>query len=1164
MVKNNAPSYANVSVPPGGGLIMNPESNARLTLSEKQARAEAYNKAIMQKNLRELNSEDSWFFRGLKDIPKVAANAVVRVADGTWETFVGGPSYGLSYILHNYTPEEFNAKFITPYIPTPAQVADAEKNTGLKKLKETTEPDTAVGQFVARVAPFVTGYLGAARGMTAVGLQATTKSGMFAKDITAGAISDFTMTSYDDGTISDLVKGTWAENAVTRFFETGDDAGLYEIKAKATAEGGVLGFVLSTFVDIVRAMRKVKTAKDYETKVAESPDGIPRNDNGDAINKEGGVIYQAPEPKVTQDIKKTNPKAKVVSGRDFKKSAKNVDWVDGEDVQNALTARSAAETKSGVNHPEGIPLDEIETIARDLGISADYLANLPPNSPLNIEQFWAARRYMQEFAEQIKAFALKNGSWDPENPNIFHLNKTGDAAEYHAIYEKIKQLTALRLVTRGATQQAGLILRANRKDAVPEPGLNITLAEATDNVNQAKGVEKTIVEFMQNTKTAESDAAALAKANEKGFAERVQGGILDAYRMSILSSPPTHIINFMGNAWTAVLRPLELQVSTIVGYLPNKFGAKHFGDERVTTADTVASIKGSAIGAWRGLSYIKMLYNNDVEGIPDTILNSLHHSKDETTKSGNFSFVNKDAILSGAGSTAPMPNKWNQGFADYMKTWGKRVGYLPADALMVADLLFKSIQYESAMYEYATRAARINRIKRARARHEGLPESEWPPVVTEQQLMKNPPAEMMEHAKKIMEEYTFTRPLEHGTPSFYADRLLDSYGGLPGRLVMPFFRTPVNLAAFQTMRDPIFGPLIGNFTPEKYSGIRRQFKREMQANPSVMYGRVGTSVIITGAVAGLVADGRITGSFEYMTDAEYDAARVQGMQEYSILVNGKWVSYQNADPLALPLGLAADGLTAYQRFRELHADPDDSVGQILYDMTISRFALLLIDKAFLGQVNDLMDAITSDNIHGEKAPELVSHILAGFVPNIIDDVSNMSKEYVQNTSHPETGKTIAAKPLKKLGKGFPIRLNVFGEKIKQQSGPGVLLSNVWVSEDEKDADIQYMGKVLGWMPDHVHPSVQGLKLEDPADKTQLIAYTTKPYWRPESEHLKPLLKNLINRPGFKRLPYAEQIEKLKLIMTKLRDGGRMRFLADRPDIMEKVKEQRRQEQQGVK
>lgn len=280
----------------------------------------------------------------------------------------------------------------------------------------------------------------------------------------------------------------------------------------------------------------------------------------------------------------------------------------------------------------------------------------------------------------------------------------------------------------------------------------------------------------------------------------------------------------------------------------------------------------------------------------------------------------------------------------------------------VVRMPFRFLTAGDAFYRTANKQGSLSVLATRKAIKEGLSGPKMVKRVDD--LIKNPTNEMIKLAEKEAKRLIFQEDLS-GT--------LEALDGLRqqvpwAKLVVPFFKTPVNILKAVIQRTPL-APL---------SSSTRKALKAGGGEAADAFSRMVVGSSILTAFTLYAMEGKITGRGP-KNKPERDALRRQGWQPYALKIGDKFYSYRGYEPLTGYLGLAADVAETFET-------PSDDTAL----RTISAIAGDFLDQPFLTGVSDILDALTDPNanpskvagnfIAGATIPTGISHIARSVDP----------------------------------------------------------------------------------------------------------------------------------------------------------------------------------------
>jgi hypothetical protein len=267
----------------------------------------------------------------------------------------------------------------------------------------------------------------------------------------------------------------------------------------------------------------------------------------------------------------------------------------------------------------------------------------------------------------------------------------------------------------------------------------------------------------------------------------------------------------------------------------------------------------------------------------------------------------------------------------------------PGRALVAEDEFFKTLAAAAELESQAIRRVLGN------PRYKNASRSEQRRAIDA--LIEVPDDAMKEAAEKTAHRLTYTTEVgEHGRRF---QRYLQRHE--PAQFVIPFFRTPVNIAKEAIKRTPA-APFLKEVRADlagKNGLVARDLARA----------RIASGGMIAGAVTMLADQGLITGAGPHEPGRRQ--AKFETWQPYSIRVGDRWISYNRVEPMGMLLGMAADAVELWKNHEG--QDFNQMAGSLL--MIPARN---LASKTFIKGLADVMTAVTDPRRGAGKYLEAVS------------------------------------------------------------------------------------------------------------------------------------------------------------------------------------------------
>jgi hypothetical protein len=400
---------------------------------------------------------------------------------------------------------------------------------------------------------------------------------------------------------------------------------------------------------------------------------------------------------------------------------------------------------------------------------------------------------------------------------------------------------------------------------------------------------------------------------------------LNAYRINaLLSGPKTSLVLSASQMLSSVQTPVEYWLG---GLARGNTQASQMG------ADMLSGWVSNASAAWKVAAKAWSLGESVLDG-----------------KSASLAGDEGIANPSGAAATG-------NGITDKLLTTMK----VPTRVIMTVDEFFKNVNYLNSVRGLSMRAAREDMAQMGPMTAEQRGQFMSSRLADDLRTSTDPTTghALNPVALNYARDATFQRPLEGA-----AADIQDFVQKHPlARLVVPFVRTPINLARYAWQRTPLLGMLSSQMQDDLAAGGDRA--------ASAM-GKQAVGAGIWGSAAYWTSQGNMTGAGP--TDPELRQQWLNaGHQPYSIRLPGtnEWMSYRRIDQLGTPMSLIAD---ISEMSGEMHQTVlDNSAGKFL--AAVSRD---VTSKSFLTGMSTFADAFDSGD--PKKARSLIEGMAGSMIP----------------------------------------------------------------------------------------------------------------------------------------------------------------------------------------
>jgi hypothetical protein len=343
-----------------------------------------------------------------------------------------------------------------------------------------------------------------------------------------------------------------------------------------------------------------------------------------------------------------------------------------------------------------------------------------------------------------------------------------------------------------------------------------------------------------------TDEAGMARFVRSAVKATTRDQLYEIWVSSLLSMPPTQIVNVLGNVQAVALSPVERVVGAGIEQLrPSVLLGK--AQKEIFFRELPSQMYG--------------MYQGFKQGVPKAI----RAWQTEVVEGG---ITKLDYIQ----RTMAVPGKTG------------RVIRIPLRFLTAFDEFFKSVNYQGELHALAKRTAIKEGFKGLKLRERVA------------SLALNPTDEMVEKSAGEALYRVFQKELGQVGRGYYKWR--DATPGL--EYITPFVRTPVNLAKFGLERIPLAFPVVG---------ARAAMGTLKGADLSMALAKATVGSAIGATVAIYTLEGKITGGGPRSPAARrawIDAGNVP----YSWEIGGKKYTYDRFDPLGIPVGMVANFVEA--------------------------------------------------------------------------------------------------------------------------------------------------------------------------------------------------------------------------------------------------------------
>lgn len=887
--------------------------------------------------------------RFLRDVGRGVMEAPGQIVRGAAEG-LDAAADGLRSIFVSREDREAN--------PTP-RVADG---LGISRAESVT------GGLVNDIAQFAVGFLGASRILRGFGMAQGIKRGMV-----AGAAADASVFDAHEERLSNLVERyPDLSNPITRYLAADPSDSEAEGRFKNAVEGLAIGGVVEGLIASVKAIRAARRG-NLEEAAAEAekagksapPERDPLADpeaarkmdeeaqaeftqnnsrradeSGDsAATEPGGEAPGAYSPKVLVDDKALEDIVRqYISeagfGQNRNLSGIRTDLIESNmDMNQMLSAiRIQARKQMDEADPSG-PVGTVQSLD-DVRKRANELAHeVGGNGALIYQRLASRSEDLKELAAEVTAYRI-------------FLASIGDNADKYgrALMDTTGRAT-IPLGGREAVKEQyrkHVELLANVA-ALYRGGVQVNIARAMNAMRMGVRASDDLMSGLDNIEAhaarfvMANDTASRVRAVEDGWAKRTTNAVNEYYINSILSGPKTQAVAALSNIATTVLQPAERMIA----------GALHGGARN-------EFIEG-------GLQYISL-----ATSLKDAVVLSARALKQGDPIVDPF---RSTVEIQGRAAISSQSLGMNGGIAAGAVDLLGTVIRLPSRLLMTQDEFFKQLSYRSNITAAAWREGMASGLRPGSREFAEYVEKRLQGAFTAEGRAAHQGA--LEAARSV----TFTDDLKAQTWSggrTMGETLQQATTNHPFlQLILPFVRTPTNVARWFWNRTPILNQLRaqhyndfwGKNGPEAASRARAQ---------NVVGGALW-AVALSAA-----AEGNITGGGPSDPTIRR-ALQATGWQPYSVRTENEdgsvsYRGYNRFDPFGLFFSIAAD-LTETAGFLN-----ERELDQVASDMTLA-LARQLQNKTYLSGLVRALGALAEPDRRGEA---FIEGLAGGFMPSFVN------------------------------------------------------------------------------------------------------------------------------------------------------------------------------------
>lgn len=602
-----------------------------------------------------------------------------------------------------------------------------------------------------------------------------------------------------------------------------------------------------------------------------------------------------------------------------------------------------------------------------------------------------------------------------------------------------------------ASSEAGRALNIHKRMMATNPeyaeqaNLNRVMKAILTKVDKDKLADKVIDDLQKIDMTDVKKVNEYIRSLDK---PKIKDMIYEVWLNSILSSPVTHEVNILSNALTYLSKPLLETPTTALLELRKGKGRQAFFGE----------VKPELIGAWQGI------------------------------KEGTRAAIK--SMLTGESS-----DMWSKVEAPVQKAIPGKAGEvvrIPTKALTAADEWFKAIVYRSE----------LNRLAYQKAMQEGARGEALSKRTAE--ILESLPEDMMDKARKESLYRTFQAPLGK-----MGNNIMTLRNSIPldiGRFILPFVRTPTNIAKFALERTPLYlAKIIKDYRAGELT--------KDQLSAEVSKASIGTMLGLTTYM--LAQEGNITGGGP-KDKTKREALYRTGWQPYSVKIGDTYYGYNRMEPIGTILGMAADisELQKNEPFGKEDRKTSEMFGQLAFSVGKN-----LTSKTFLKGISSTLDAISDPQRYGES---FVGNYAGSLIPTGVATIGRAMDEKMRQTEGPID---VIQSRIPGMSETLLPKRDIWGREV-EKSGTAATraLSPIPVSDvrpDKVDAEMVRLG---------LSPAMPGKKVRN----VELTPKEYDKFTQVSGEKARQLVEGYMNRPDYPMI--RDEIK--KIVIDRMIEAGR--------------------------
>jgi hypothetical protein len=783
--------------------------------------------------------------------------------------------------------------------------------------------------------------------------------------------------------------------------------------------------------------------------------------------------------------------------------------------------------------------DQTKLLANELGLTEDELLKRPIGEAWNAEKITAARWVLADTRDKVAALAEKVSAKQATDE---------EKAEFRALMSKY---AGIQMQLHGIAAEAGRALNAFK--IVSQSG-ELRKSEIETLITRSGGD----IERLAKGFTGLSDPAKQAKFARDMSRPGAYRMFLEYWINALLSSPTTHAVNVTSNAVVSLAQIPETLMASGFGRIFSDGKGVQAGEGMARMYGLYAGMKDGFFAAARAFKAGEPSDASMKMEVPDHT--AITGKNVETAMKRGVESLNH--VIPGKGIDPNVANLSDpvQAAVDHLGTFMR----IPSRFLLTEDEFFKAINYRMELNAQAYRAAKA----------EGLEGQELAQFVT--RFIETPPENVNVAAIESAKYHTFTNEL--GEPGQKFAGALNSYP--ISRLIVPFFRTPVNILKFSAERmiPPIPG-IPSRLKDDLLSGdpVRRDMAMGRMSMGAMVWATVVPLVAEYGEcenrdmciIGALPSDPKLAATYKRM-----------GYKEYSIKVGNKFYSYNRSDPFGQMIGIAADA----SRIMPMLNDEDATEFATGMVMAVSNN---VVNKTYMSGIADAMEVFRSNDQekwakYGRQLAASTEGSFIGAVERTIDPEWRKATDVWEKFKAKTPGLSTELPPYRDLW-GRALRNSVWGDEITQYMAMISPIQTGTLKVEPVDRELAR----LGYAPGSVRKVMDGVELE-PKEHDYLVrmagnelkapAGTVIPVYNPGTGETDDIdisgkgsmnaLNAIVRSPVYKTLtdsvdPPGQKVRLIRSVVEQYRDLAKLATLKKYDRLLEAIIESKSEDLRAV-